>query len=133
MHKRRLPNLNRELEVARAARTPYFFRQLEQIGIDHETAERLMIGRLLVRTSCRFFKPAHPNDGLARKLPVMPTSWDGWHLYDLLAFDGRRAWLRLGVEDHLGDPTDGPVFPSVGAWIKAGGIVGSCRIRGRDG
>ena len=122
MHKHRLISLSRELEYALAARTPYFYGQLEDIGIDYATAHRLMIGRLLVQTSGRFFKPAHPKDGTAIKLPVMPTIWDDREQpIDLMAFDGRRCFCRLGRADHLGDPFNGPIHTSPGAWLKAGG------------
>lgn len=129
MHQRRLIDINRELECALAARTSYFLGQLEDIGIDSETAVRLMIGRLHVKTSSRLFKPAHPKDGTARKLAIMPTGWDDREQpIDLMAFDGRNCWFRLGIADHLGDPFSGPIYRSPGAWLKAGAFGGSVNL-----
>jgi hypothetical protein len=133
MHKHQLINLPRELEYALAARTPYFYGQLEDMGIDYATAHRKKIGRLLIQTSGRHFKPAHPKDATAIKLPVMPSGFDDLEQpIDLMAFDGRRCWFRLGRADHLGDPFNGPVHANPGAWFKAG-CEGSVNFRGING
>jgi hypothetical protein len=106
----------------------------EQLVISEEIGHDLKIGALFIVTDGRLFRPAITAADRERGFwaTIMATSWDGCQPYDLIAIsmEPRGFWLRLGVEQYLGDPAEGPYFTKVLAWLRAGGH-GSCYIGGR--
>lgn len=129
LHRLELPDLSAEIRLAWSMGQHRYRERWKELGIDVETGNRLQLGAMLIRTEGRKFYPAKADDPADQTFwaSVRATSWDGCQPYDLMAITPKSYWLRLGVENWLGDPGDSPYHTKVLAWLRAGG-VGSCWI-----
>lgn len=131
-HRLNIPNLNTEILIAWELGQHRFQERWAALQISDEIGNRLQLGANLIFTEGRRFRPAKGSDPADQTFwaSVMPTSWDGCQPYDLMAITPEGFWLRLGVEQYLGDPAEGPYFTKILEWLRAGGN-GSCWIGGR--
>ena len=114
-----LLDLNIELAAAKRRRDNYFTHEIQQLGISAADQKRLQIGVLPICTSGKFWWPARREEHFAHNAIIVPTGFDhGWIVIDLLASDGKQCWVRLGSDSWLGDPEDGLLHTTVGAWLR---------------
>lgn len=132
LHRLAIPDLNAELLRAWELGQHDAEKRAAELGITVDIINKLQMGAKLIVPEGRRFRPATDDEaGSAIWASVMPTSWDGCRPYDLMAISPEGFWLRLGLEQWLGDPAEGPYFTKVLAWLRAGG-KGSCWIGGCD-
>ena len=131
LHNLKIPDLRAEIEQAWDLGLYDAEKRADELGITVAVINYLYMGaKLVVPIDDRRFRPAKDNgddDHAEIWASVMPTSWDGCQPYDLMAITPKSYWLRLGVENWLGDPGDSPYHTKVLAWLRAGG-EGSCWI-----